>query len=80
MRQHNRNPRSYIAKTTDGQSYRRNRQHLLKTKESWTSLNSNKDHLDDDTYSNTDNDNRNYGKRDNYIQSERQQFKYSRNK
>ena len=30
--------------------------------------------MDDDTYSNTDNDNRNYGQRDNYIQSERQQF------
>ena len=46
----------------------------LKLKNYGRLLISNKDHLDYDTYSNTDNDNRNYGQRDNYIQSERQQF------
>ena len=38
-------PRSYVVQTQDGQTYRRNRRHLLKTNERLTQ---NTDHTDDD--------------------------------
>ena len=42
------NPRSYIVETLDGQKYRRNRQHLLHTREQWSGNIGRQGHLDDD--------------------------------
>ena len=41
-------PRSYIIKTTDGKTFRRNRQQLLKTQEQWKYESSYTEYLDDD--------------------------------
>jgi len=48
------NPRSYEVETLDGKSFRRNRQHLLQTKERWRQNGNNIQHLDDDSDVDTD--------------------------